>query len=274
MTTVGDLRERTRRFRAAYAEHRAAEGRGLGGPAELLALPCLTAGPQAKQWAVRARTFDRFLEGVLEPRAREAAPRPLHLLDLGAGNGWLAYRVCRLGHRATALDIREDAVDGLGAAGAYRSQLPMMFGRVVASFEALPLAAGAADVAVFNASIHYALDLRAALAEAVRVVVPGGRIVILDSPFYRSAAHGEAMVAEKRRLAARRFGERARDLTALPFVEYLTRDRLAEGSAGLGLAWRRHRVRYPLRYELRPLLARLLGRRPPSRFDLWETRVP
>ena len=38
--------------------------------------------------------------------------------------------------------------------------------------------------------------------------------------------------------------------------------------------WRRHRVLYPLWYELRPLVARLKRRRRPSRFDLWTARVP
>ena len=82
------------------------------------------------------------------------------------------------------------------------------------------------------------------------------------------------MVAEKRRHASARFGDRAGDLVALPFVEYLTRERLAEASAPLGLRWRRHRVRYPLAYELRPLIALLRRRRTPSRFDLWECTVP
>ena len=59
-----------------------------------------------------------------------------------------------------------------------------------------------------------------------------------------------------------------------PFVEFLTRRRLEDASAGLGLRWRRHRVLYPLAYELRPLLARLRRRRPPSRFDLWQSPVP
>ncbi len=127
---------------------------------------------------------------------------------------------------------------------------------------------------MFNAALHYALDLRRALEEAARVVVSGGRIAILDSPFYRTAEEGGAMVAEKKAEALLRFGERADVLTAPPFVEYLTAERLEEASGGLGLRWRHHRVRYPLAYELRPLIARLRRRRPPSRFDLWETTVP
>jgi len=82
------------------------------------------------------------------------------------------------------------------------------------------------------------------------------------------------MVAEKRRHVAARFGDRADALTALPFIEFLTAEGLADASAPLGLRWRRHRVRYPLSYEARPLIAFFRRRRPPSRFDLWESSVP
>jgi len=91
------------------------------------------------------------------------------------------------------------------------------------------------------------------IAEAARVTLPGGCVVILDSPFYRRAIDGERMVAEKRETARRTWGERAADLLALPAIEYLTATRLAEASAPCGLSWRRHRVWQPLSYELRPL---------------------
>ncbi|HEX8903289.1 MAG TPA: class I SAM-dependent methyltransferase [Longimicrobiaceae bacterium] len=261
------------RFRAEYGAHRAAEGRGAGGVAELLALPYLADGPTAPQWAIRSRTYDAFERRILRPMIRAAAS-PVRLLDLGAGNGWLCYRATLLGCVATAMDVRDDGVDGLGAAAGYDPHLPRPFGRVAASFEAIPAADGSFDVAVFNAALHYALDLSAALAEAARVVRGGGRIVILDSPFYRRDRDGRAMVEEKRRHAAARFGGRAEALIALPFIEYLTPRGLAAASAPLGLSWRRHRVRYPIAYEMRPLVALLKRRRAPSRFDLWECTVP
>jgi ubiquinone/menaquinone biosynthesis C-methylase UbiE len=222
---------------------------------------------------VRCRTFQRFVDVVLETRIREMAPTPITVLDVGAGNGWLSYRVAQKGQRATALDIRTDSVDGLRAGDPYRRRLPTMFRRVAASFEAIPLADRTFDLAVFNASLHYALDLERAFREITRVVVPGGRVAILDSPFYRAAEAGAAMVEQKSREARERFGDLAEDLTGPPFIEYLTRDGLEEASREFGLVWRRHRVRYPLWYEMRPFKARLEGRRPPSRFDLWETTV-
>lgn len=235
-------------------------------------LPYLAGGPLAKQWKVRARTFDAFVATILRPMARRSR-RPLRVLDLGAGNGWLSWRVALDGHHAVAVDVRDDHVDGLGAATTYLDGETARFDRVVASFESLPIADGHFDLVVFNASLHYALDLAATLREARRVAHTGGRIVILDSAFYAREADGEQMVMEKRRNAPARFGARAEALMALPFIEYLTPHRLEAASGQLELTWTRHRVRYPLWYELRPLAARLRGRRAPSRFDLWEAVV-
>jgi SAM-dependent methyltransferase len=259
------------RFRAEYGAHRAAEGRRQD-RAELFALPYVRSGPFARQWAVRARTFEAFVTRVLEPATRELR-RPLRLLDLGAGNGWLCWRAARIGVSAVALDVRDDDVDGLGAAKPYVEQPAFRFGRVVASFDALPFGDGRFDLVVFNAALHYAVDLTAVLREARRAVHGSGRIVVLDSPFYAEDDDGEAMVAEKRHDAAKRFGSRAEALMSLPCIEYLTRDRLTTASAGLGLAWRRHRIRYPLWYEARPLAAWLRRQRKPSRFDMWECTV-
>ena len=69
-------------------------------------------------------------------------------------------------------------------------------------------------------------------------------------------------------------GYAGEELLALPFIEFLTRERLAAASAPQGLEWRRTRVLYPLWYELRPLTARLRGARAPSRFDLWISARP
>jgi SAM-dependent methyltransferase len=253
-------------FRAEYARHRAAEGRGYRGDA-LRALPYLRSGPFARQWAVRSRTFDAFVRRVLDRLKPNS-----DILDLGAGNGWLCYRVAHRGHRCVALDVRDDHVDGLGAAKEFLADDPNLFRCVTASFEGLPFAPESFDVTLFNASLHYAQDLGRTLAEASRVTRHGGVLAILDSPFYRSAADGEAMVAEKKSHGTAVFGAQADVLLSPNFIEYLTPERLS--AARPELRWTRKRVRYPLWYELRPLTAWLKDERKPSRFDLWIAAKP
>lgn len=254
-------------FRRQYANHRAREGRALRGD-RLRSLPYLADGPLARQWAVRARSFDTFVDRVLKPMSSRG---PIDILDLGAGNGWLCHRVATFGHWAVAVDIRDDDVDGLGAAADLLGDAAA-FGRVKASFDTLPFGDDSFDIALFNASLHYATDLRQALAEALRVTRSGGCVAVLDSPFYRCDRDGRAMVAEKLAEGLSRFGASADALLTQGFIEYLTRARLA--AAQPELSWTRRRVAYPLWYEIRPLLAWLSGRRKPSRFDLWTARVP
>lgn len=256
-------------FAEAYAAHRAEEGRGHPDE-DPRRLPYPSGGAFVKQWAVRARTFETLQRQVVLPLS-ERLLKPLRVLDLGAGSGWLSFRMALGGHSAIALDIRDDTVDGLGAADAMVALFPDRLQRIKAPFDAIPLPPASVDLAVFNASLHYAVDLPAVLAEAVRVVRPQGQIVISDSPFYRSERDGQAMADEKRAEAKTRFGARAEILTAPAFIEFLTRERLRAASAGLPLAWRRRKVRYPLWYELRSLDALVRRRRAPSRFDLWIT---
>ena len=255
-------------FYTEYARHRAQEGRGYQGEA-LVSLPYLKKGAFADQWRVRARSYEAFIAKVVMPMA---ARGPLDILDLGAGNGWLCHRLAWRGHRATALDIREDDVDGLGAARQFLARAPDLFAVVAAPFEALPFASRRFDIAVFNASLHYARDLAAVLNQARRVLRSGGMLVVMDSPFYTRESDGAAMLAEQRGRGETLFGSRAGALLAPDFIEYLTPQRLA--AADPALTWRRHRVRYPLGYELRPLLSKLKRRRAPSRFDLWTAAVP
>ena len=260
------------RFLHNYAAHRAEEGRALSGP-DLFTLPYLRSGPLARQWGVRAASFDALMARVVRPMTEQVGA-PLAVADLGAGNGWLSYRLALEGHRCIAVDVRSDAIDGLGAAREYLERGDVRFERVLASFEELPVESRSLDIAVFNASIHYAVELQAVLREAARVVRPAGLIAIVDSPFYETEDDGKAMVAEKKAEGALRFGARAEGLLSMPFIEYLTPGTLARASAPVGLEWRRLKVRYPLWYELRPLQARLKGHRRPSRFDIWVAEVP
>src|SRR5215469_9185947 len=201
-------------FRREYARHRASEGRGLRGD-QLRSLPYLVEGGLAHHWAVRARSFDTFVSRVLKPLSSAG---PLDLLDLGAGNGWLCHRMAACGHRAVAIDVRDDKVDGLGAAADFLVDTAAPFQCVKASFDALPFDDDRFDLAIFNASLHYATDLHRVLMEASRVTRSGGCIAVLDSPFYRCDRDGRDMVAEKLGDGRSRFGTSANVLLTQNFI--------------------------------------------------------
>jgi ubiquinone/menaquinone biosynthesis C-methylase UbiE len=244
------------RFLQEYSIVRRSEGRGSEDAGYYLALPYQDkTGRHADQWAIRARTFRYFLARILRPE-------PQNILDLGAGNGWMSYRLAQRGHGPVAVDIRADDFDGLGAAQRYFSA-GVEFPRVQAEFDRLPFAAGQFDLVIFNASLHYSADCRKTLAEAKRCLRPGGCVVVLDSPVYKRPEHGEQMRQERRRQFEKQYGFAS---DSIPSREYLDEPLLGELARTAGLSWRIYRPWYGWRWGLRPWKARLLGRRPPSRF--------
>jgi SAM-dependent methyltransferase len=256
-------------FLKDYTAIRDAEGYGYDDPARYQRLPeADPADPLAWQWRMRAISFAYLRRQVLGPLAPLKSDRGwpdhnagLRVLDLGAGVGWLSNQLARLGHSPCAIDLNLDPRDGLGAARLYGGGWP----RVQAEFDRLPLADGQADLAIFNASLHYSAGYRATLAESLRVLRPGGQIVVIDSPIYRQAASGRQMIAERQAAFERDHGVRS---DALPSVGYLTWAMLAELGRELNLRWRVIRPWYGWRWALRPWRARLGRKREPSTFAL------
>src|SRR5919206_4909377 len=106
------------RFVRQYRVVREREGYRVPGADYYRKLPTVPAGdPQAGRWQIRRETYHHLLGHVLA-----AGPLPLHVLDLGAGSGWLSHRLSALGHRAVAVDALDDDVDGLGAARFYETE--------------------------------------------------------------------------------------------------------------------------------------------------------
>ena len=246
-------------FLKQYAIIRHAEGRGSEDPEYYRALPfCDLSGRNSGQWKIRARSYRHFERTVLRDIER-AARRPLRILDLGAGNGWMTNRLRQRGHHPVAVDIFTDKLDGLGA---LRHYAPSVDG-VAAEFDALPFRDRSLDLAIFNSSLHYSADYRKTIAAVQRCLQPDGSLVILDSPVYDAAEHGEQMRNERGVQFENTYGFRSDSLGS---VEYLDEPRLAKLSADLGIVWQRSHPWYGWRWALRPWRARLKGLRPPSRF--------
>ena len=248
-------------FMHEYQQVRAAEGRGAIDAAYYRALPFADlSGRFTADWSIRARSFNAFVQLVLQPLER-AVNRSLHVLDLGAGNGWLSYRLAQRGHQIAAIDLLTNPQDGLGAFIHYEAS----FTPVQAEFDRLPFDGAQFDLTIFNASLHYAVNYEATLREALRVLQPTGQIVILDSPVYRSGESGAQMVREREAAFTQRYGFPS---NALSSENFLTQQRLHDLADALQLHWQIIQPFYGWRWHLRPLWARLRGRREPARFAI------
>jgi SAM-dependent methyltransferase len=253
-------------FLRDYEDIRQREGRGSAQGAFYLALPYADlTGNFRDQWHIRGRSY-RFFEQRLLPKLEKRHGSNFRALDIGAGNGWLSFRLALQGHRPFAIDLCCNAWDGLGAASHYEQVLPEMFPRFEAEMDALPFEDAQFDVAIFNASFHYSTNYTRTLRETLRCLKPGGTILILDSPTYKQAHSGEAMRLERQVHFEARFGTRS---DALPTSDFLTPE-ILDVLGGLGVRWQRHLAWYGMRWWMRPWVARVKRRREPSQFYLYE----
>jgi len=113
----------------------------------------------------------------LEMLERLVPPSGRDVVDIGCGGGALVRALCDRGARVIGVEISEsqmaDAVEQDGGRGARY---------VVGRAERLPLDDASADIVVFMRSLHHVPvgDLGAALAEARRVIRPGGSVYVAE----------------------------------------------------------------------------------------------
>ena len=137
-----------------------------------------------RSWAAWSRAL-----GMLLP--------PLEVADLGCGEGYLTVETARWAKHVTAID-RSTGVPARAKALAARKKLSNISWKK-GELEALPLETASMDVALLSQALHHAAEPTDALAEAARVLKPGGRLLILDL-----RPHDETWVREK--LGDRWFG--------------------------------------------------------------------
>ena len=130
------------------------------------------------------RTWEGLTRGLLRlaPRAR--------YVDLGIGDGLLTLMLAEVAESVTAVDLSPEMLGQLSLR-AKRKGIENVE-TVEGEIEDLPLPDESFDVAVLSQALHHAADPDKALREARRILVPGGRVLVLDL-----LAHGEDWVRDQ-----------------------------------------------------------------------------
>jgi SAM-dependent methyltransferase len=118
-----------------------------------------------RSWAAWARALGHLLPA-------------LRVADLGCGEGYLTIEVSRWAEHVVAVDRSPAVLRAARALARRRGASNITWKR--GDLGRLPIADGAVDVALLSQALHHADDPRRALAEAARILAPGGRVLVLD----------------------------------------------------------------------------------------------
>jgi SAM-dependent methyltransferase len=118
-----------------------------------------------RSWAAWARALGHLLP-------------PLDIVDIGCGEGYLTLEAARWARSVIGIDRSSEVLERATALARRRRVSNVTWKK--GDFRKLPVKDESIDVALLSQSLHHAADPADALSEAIRVLRPGGRVLILD----------------------------------------------------------------------------------------------
>lgn len=162
----------------------------------------------AEAYRLWASSWDSTASPIVELERRYLLPwlQDLYgkvIVDIGCGTGrWMQFAM-RAGGRAVGVDLSFEMLQ-------QASYKPGMYGRIAAAdMTRLPLAEGFADVVLCTLSLGHCRDVGGAVDELLRLVRPGGRVILSDF-------HPEAIRNGWKRTF--RCGEETQEVESFPYA--------------------------------------------------------
>jgi len=150
-----------------------------------------------KEWQVRKRSSKRLIDYL------EKKNRPLKILEIGCGNGWLSAKLADMPNsKVIGLDINRAEID---QANRVFKNKNLEF--IADSFDAGMFGGEKFDVILFAAAIPYFRDVEAILNNSLACLAENGEIHILDTHFYKPADIDDAVIRMQNYYAAMGYPE-------------------------------------------------------------------
>ena len=165
-----------------------------------------------RSWAAWARALGHLLP-------------PLDVADIGCGEGYLTLEAARWARTVVGIDRADEVLERAKALAARRNIHNVEWKK--GDLSRLPLRDESVDVALLSQSLHHASDPERAIAETLRILRPGGRLLVLDL-----REHDQAWV--RNRFGDRHLGFSQSELETLLTDAHLTDVRVQVGASKTG----------------------------------------
>lgn len=130
-----------------------------------------------KEWMLRKRSCDRLIKYLDEKN------KPLHILEVGCGNGWLSSQLAKnISGEVIGMDINKEELTQATRVFSEISNLKFISGDI----RSVQLEDNSFDIIVFAASLQYFSSLKEIMQYAFQYLRAGGEVHIIDTIFYNN----------------------------------------------------------------------------------------